>query len=135
MLKDFKDFVLRGSVVDLAVGVVIGAAFGAVITSFVKNLLTPLIAIPGKTNFGSLSFTVRHSTFHYGTFINDLVAFVLIAAAVFFVVVRPVNALMARRRRGQETEADTRVCPECLSDIPMAARRCAHCTSVLEPVA
>ncbi|MGD0321308.1 MAG: large conductance mechanosensitive channel protein MscL [Acidimicrobiales bacterium] len=132
-MKDFKTFILRGSVVDLAVGIVIGAAFTAVVSSFVKNLLTPLVTIPGKVNFSALHVTVRHSVFAYGTFLNDLVSFVIVAAAVFFFVVRPVNALMARRRRGQETEPDTRDCPECLSEIPAAARRCANCTSVVQP--
>lgn len=135
MLKDFKDFILRGNVVDLAVGIVVGAAFGAVVTSFVKNLLTPLVTVPGKTNFSNLKVSVHGSTFFYGSFLNDLISFLMIATAVFFVVVRPLNALMARRRRGQEPESETRPCPECLSDIPCAARRCAHCTSVIEPAA
>lgn len=135
MLKDFKDFILRGNVVDLAVGIVIGAAFGTVVSSFVKNLLTPLVTIPGKTNFSELTFTVHNSVFHYGSFLNDIVSFVIIAAAVFFFVVKPVNALIARRRRGQETEDETRICPECLSEVPFAARRCAFCTSELEPAA
>ncbi|MHB8328154.1 MAG: large conductance mechanosensitive channel protein MscL [Acidimicrobiales bacterium] len=135
MLKDFKEFVLRGNVVDLAVGIVIGAAFGAVVSSFVKNLLTPLVSIPGKANFAQLHFTIRSSTFFYGIFLNTLISFLLIAAAVFFFVVRPVNALVARRRKGQENDPDTRQCPECLSDVPCAARRCAFCTSSLEPAA
>lgn len=135
MLKDFKGFILRGNVVDLAVGIVIGAAFGTVVSSFVKNLLTPLVSIPGKANFSDLKFTIHHSTFNYGSFLNDLISFVIVSAAVFFVVVRPINTLVARRRRGQEVEPDTRPCPECLSEIPMAARRCAHCTSVLEEAA
>src|SRR5947209_5413980 len=97
-MKDFKAFILRGSVVDLAVGVVIGAAFGAVVTSLVNDLLTPLISIPGKSNFADLHFTVRHSVFAYGRFLNAVVAFLLIAAAVYFFVVLPVNALMARRK-------------------------------------
>lgn len=135
MLKDFKDFILRGNVVDLAVGIVIGAAFGTVVSSFVKNLLTPLVSIPGKANFSALHFTVHGSTFNYGQFVNDLISFVIIAAAVFFVVVKPVNALIARRRRGQEVPSDTRPCPECMSDIPTAARRCAFCTSEVLPAA
>jgi len=135
VLKDFKDFVLRGNVVDLAVGIVIGAAFGTVVSSFVKNLLTPLVSIPGKANFGDLHFTVHGSTFFYGQFINDLVSFVIIAAAVFFVVVRPLNALVARRKRGQEAPSESRPCPECMSDIPLGARRCAFCTSEVQPVA
>ena len=129
MLKDFKAFILRGNVVDLAVGIVIGAAFGTVVSSFVKNLLTPLVTIPGKVNFSDLHLTVRHSTFFYGTFLNDLVSFIVIAAAVFFFVVRPVNALMAHRRVEPEVESTTRDCPECLSSIPKAATRCAFCTA------
>ena len=127
MLKDFKKFILRGNVVDLAVGIVIGAAFGAVVASFVKNLLTPLVTIAGKTNFGALHFTVRHSVFNYGVFLNDLISFVLVAAAVFFVVVRPLNRYLARRH--DDSELDSRACPECLSTIPTAARRCAYCTA------
>jgi large conductance mechanosensitive channel len=134
-MKDFKAFILRGNVVDLAVGIVIGAAFTAVVTAFVGNLLTPLIAIPGKTNFSALSFTVGGGTFHYGLFVNALIEFVLVSAAVFFLVVRPLNALMTRRRAGQETEPGTRDCPECLSEIPTAARRCSFCTSEVPPVA
>jgi large conductance mechanosensitive channel len=129
VLKDFKAFILRGNVVDLAVGIVIGAAFGTVVASFVKNLLTPLVSIPGKANFSNLHFTVRHSTFLYGSFLNDLISFVIIAAAVFFFVVRPVNSLMARRKTEPEVEADTRDCPECLSSIPKAATRCAFCSA------
>ncbi|HEV2368616.1 MAG TPA: large conductance mechanosensitive channel protein MscL [Acidimicrobiales bacterium] len=135
MLKDFKAFVLRGNVVDLAVGVVIGAAFGTVVSSFVKNLLTPLVTIPGKVNFSSLHVTVRHSVFNYGTFINDVVSFVIVAAAIFFLVVRPINSLMARRRTEVETASETRDCPECLSSIPVAASRCAFCTAKVTPVA
>ncbi|HUY62985.1 MAG TPA: large conductance mechanosensitive channel protein MscL [Acidimicrobiales bacterium] len=135
MLKDFKDFVLRGNVVDLAVGIVVGTAFGVVVKSFVSNLLTPLVSIPGKANFQSLHFTINHSTFGYGTFLNDLISFLIVATAIFFFVVRPINALVARRRRGQETEPDTRNCPECLSEVPAAARRCAFCTSPLDSAA
>ena len=136
MLKDFKAFVLKGNVVDLAVAVVIGAAFGKVVDALVKDLLTPLIAIPGKSDFAKLHFTVRHSTFLYGAFINEVVAFVLIAAAVFFFVVKPMNVLIARRNRGETADADpsTRDCPFCLSAIPTAAKRCAHCTSEVTPV-
>lgn len=135
MLKDFKSFILRGNVVDLAVGIVIGAAFGTVVSSFVKNLLTPLVSIPGKVNFSNLHVTVRHSTFLYGTFLNDLISFVIIAAAVFFFVVRPVNTLMSRRRTEPEVDATTRDCPECLSSIPKAATRCAFCTAKVPAVA
>jgi large conductance mechanosensitive channel len=131
MIKDFKAFVLKGNVVDLAVAVVIGAAFGKVIDAVVKGLLTPLIAIPGKTNFGDLEFAIRQSHFFYGAVINEIISFVLIAAAVFFFVVKPMNALIARRNRGETADPDptTRDCPFCLSVIPLAATRCAHCTS------
>jgi large conductance mechanosensitive channel len=128
MLKDFKTFVLRGNVVDLAVGVVIGAAFAAVVTSFVENILTPIIGIPGSADFSDLHFTISGSTIRYGAFINSLIAFLLIAAAVFFLVVRPVNALMARRKTEPEVEATTKDCPHCLSSIPQPASVCAFCT-------
>jgi large conductance mechanosensitive channel len=129
MLKDFKQFLLRGNVVDLAVGVVIGIAFGAVITALVDDLITPVIgALFGKRDFSALTFTVNGSVFKYGAFINAVIAFVLIAAAVFFLVVRPVNALMTRRRTELPVDPTTRDCPECLSSIPKTARRCAFCT-------
>jgi large conductance mechanosensitive channel len=132
MLKGFKEFILRGNVVDLAVAVVIGAAFGAVVAAFVKDLITPLIAaIFGKPDFSALSFTVNKSQFFYGSFINAVISFVLIAAAVYFVIVVPMNAMAARRARGQDPT--TRECPECLSEIPVGARRCSHCTSELSP--
>jgi large conductance mechanosensitive channel len=127
MLKEFRAFVLRGNVVDLAVAVVIGAAFTAVVNSLVRDLITPIIAaIFGEPDFGGLSFTINGSHFAYGRFINAVITFVLVAAALFFFVVRPVNYLMARRR---EVEATTRDCPECLSEIPIAATRCAFCTT------
>lgn len=129
MLKEFKAFLLRGNVVDLAVAVVIGAAFGAVVTSFVTNLLTPVIAIPGSTDFSNLRFTIGGGTFNYGQFINDVVSFVLIGTGVFFFVVKPVNALMARHKTEPDVESKTKECPECLSSIPGAARRCAFCTA------
>jgi large conductance mechanosensitive channel len=135
MLKDFKAFVLRGNVVDLAIAVVIGAAFGAVVQAFVKDLLTPLISIPGKANFQDLKFTIRDSVFAYGDFFNVLIAFVTIAAAVFFFVVRPINILMARRRTETDVESKTRECPECLSNIPTGASRCAFCTARVKPLA
>ncbi len=128
MLKDFKAFLLRGNVVDLAVAVVLGAAFGAVITALVKDLITPLLAIPGKTDFSSLNFRIRKSTFAYGDFLNALIAFVSIAAAIFFFVVRPVNALMARRKTEPDVESITKDCEHCLSSIPTAASVCAFCT-------
>jgi large conductance mechanosensitive channel len=130
MLNDFKAFLLRGNVVDLAVAVVVGAAFGAVVTALVADLITPIIAaIIGKPDFSNLTFTIHHSTFRYGHFINALIAFVSIAAAVFFFVVVPVNALMARRKTEPPVDENVRTCPECLSEIPVAARRCAFCTA------
>jgi len=136
-VKDFKQFLLRGSVVDLAVGIVIGAAFGAVVTAFVGAFLTPLIALAtGKANISALAFTAGTNpptTFPYGLFLNALIALVLIAAAVFFLVVRPVNHLMQRRKTEPDVDATTRDCPECLSSIPMAARRCAFCTAEVAP--
>jgi large conductance mechanosensitive channel len=136
MLRDFKAFLLRGNVVDLAVAVVIGAAFGAVVQGLVKDLLTPIIAaIVGKPNFSQLTFTIHGSQFFYGDFINVAIAFVSIAAAVFYFVVVPVNALVARSRREPPAEANTRNCPECLSVIPQQARRCAFCTAEVAPAA
>lgn len=129
MLRDFKQFLLRGNVVDLAVGVVMGAAFGAVVTGLVTDLVTPLIsAVAGKHDFSTLSFTVNHSTFNYGSFINAVISFLTIATAVFFFVVRPINVLFARRKVEPPVDPATRQCPECLSEIPVAARRCAFCT-------
>jgi large conductance mechanosensitive channel len=130
MFKEFKTFLLRGNMVDLAVAVVIGAAFGAVIAALVKDLITPLIAaLFGKPDFGGLAFSLNHSVFRYGDFINAVVTFVLVAAAVFFFVVVPVNRLQARSRREPPADPTTRKCPECLSEIPVGARRCAFCTS------
>jgi len=130
MLKDFKTFLLRGNVVDLAVGIVIGAAFGALVTAFVRDLITPIIAaIIGKPDFSALMFTINGSTFHYGDFINVLIAFVSIAAAVFFFVVQPVNALMARQKTSPDPDSEVVPCTECLSEIPRGARKCAYCAS------
>jgi large conductance mechanosensitive channel len=130
MLKDFKEFVLRGNVVDLAVAVVVGAAFGALVAALVEDLLTPVIAaIIGKPDFSNLTFTINGSVFKYGAFLNAVIAFLLIAAAVLFFVLKPVNALMARRKTELPVDPMTRRCPECLSEIPMAARRCAFCTA------
>jgi large conductance mechanosensitive channel len=131
-VKDFKQFLLRGNVVDLAVGIVIGVAFGAVVTALVKDLITPIVAaIFGSHDFSSLTFTIHKSRFLYGDFVNALLSFVTVAAAVFFLVVKPVNALMARRRTEPPVDETTRQCPECLSEVPIAARRCAFCTSSL----
>lgn len=135
MLQGFKQFMLRGNVLDLAVAVVMGAAFGAVVTALVKDLITPLIAaIVGKPDFSAIQFVVNGSKFPIGDFINALVSFLLIGAAVYFFVVLPVNALLARIRRGDAPPPDptTKKCPECLSEIPIAARRCAFCTSELQ---
>ena len=130
MAKEFKAFLLRGNVVDLAVGIVIGAAFGAVVTALVRDLITPIVAaLIGEPDFSGLTFTINHSTFHYGDFINVLIAFLSISAAVFFFVVKPVNALMARRKTGVDVESETRPCSECLSEIPRQARKCAFCAS------
>jgi large conductance mechanosensitive channel len=135
ILNDFKQFLLRGNVVDLAVAVVIGAAFGAVITALVQDLLTPLIAaIGGQQDFSALDFTINSSTFRYGDFINKVFTFVMIAAAVFFFVVVPINALIARSRKEPPADPTTRKCPECLSEIPIDARRCAFCTSQVSAV-
>lgn len=130
MLDGFKKFILRGNVVDMAVGVVIGAAFATVVGAFTKDLLTPLIgAIIGKTgDFATFTFHVRGSVFNIGDLINQAISFLLVAAAVYFFVVTPVNALMARMHRNDPVPAPTtRKCPECLSDIPIEAKRCAHC--------
>lgn len=132
VLKEFRAFLLRGNVVDLAVAVVIGVAFGDVVKSLVADILTPVIAIPGSADFSTLDFTINGSVFRYGAFFNAVISFVTIAAAVFFFVVRPVNALMARRRTEPDVESTTRDCPECLSSIPVAARRCAFCTAEVQ---
>ncbi len=131
MLEGFKQFILRGNVLDLAVAVVMGAAFGAVVTALVKDLITPFIAaIVAKPDFAAIAFTVNGSKFPVGDFINALVSFILIGAAVYFFIVLPVNALLARMRRGEVApDPTTKKCPECLSDVPIAARRCAFCTS------
>ena len=133
-MKGFKKFLMRGNVIDLAVAVVIGAAFGAVITELVKDLITPLIAaIVGKPDFSAIQFTVNNSKFMIGDFINSLVSFILIGVAVYFFIVLPMNSLMARMHRGEVPPDPTvKKCPECLSDVPIAARRCAFCTSPLE---
>jgi large conductance mechanosensitive channel len=130
MLDGFKKFILRGNVVDMAVGVVIGAAFGGVITALTKDLLTPLIAaIVGKPDFSAIHFTIRGTPFPVGDFVNAIVSFLLIASVIYFFVVLPVNTLVARMKRGEKPpDPTTKKCPECLSEIPIEARRCAHCT-------
>lgn len=130
MLKEFREFILRGNLVDLAVAVVIGTAFGAVVAAFVKDLVTPLIAaIGGKPDFGALVFTINGSKFLYGDFINAFIAFLIVAAVIFFAVIKPVNALMARFQPAPAVDVRTRPCPHCISDIPVEATRCAFCTS------
>jgi large conductance mechanosensitive channel len=133
MLKGFKQFVLRGNVLDLAVAVVIGGAFGKIVAALVKDLLTPLIAVVGgKPDFSAIHFTVRGTSFAIGDFVNEVVSFLLVAVAIYFFVVAPVNALNERRKRGQAPpDPTTKTCPECLTEVPIAARRCAACTSVL----
>ncbi|MGH8900160.1 MAG: large conductance mechanosensitive channel protein MscL [Egibacteraceae bacterium] len=127
MLEDFKAFILRGNVLDLAIGVMIGAAFGTVVESLVKDVFTPLLAIPGQTNFESLQLTIGGGVIKYGAFVNAVIAFLTIAVAVFFFVVRPMNALMARRGMGTDPDAGTKDCEHCLSSIPARARVCAFC--------
>lgn len=131
MLKDFKSFILRGNTVDLAVAVVIGAAFGAIVTSLVKDLITPLIAaIGGKPDFSNLYFTVNQSRFLYGDFINAVISFLIIASVVFFLIVQPINRMLVRVNRNKKSEDPSeKKCPQCLSTIPIAAKRCAFCTS------
>ena len=133
-MRGFKTFLLRGNVVDLAVGVVIGLAFGTVITAFVKDLVTPLIAsLGGQPNFASLYFTINHSRFPYGDFINALLAFLIVAAVVYLFVVMPFTALVARSHKEPPADPTIKKCPDCLSDIPVDARRCAFC-GVPQPV-
>jgi large conductance mechanosensitive channel len=128
-MKDFREFLLRGNLVDMAVGIVIGIAFAAVVTALVADLVTPLIAaIGGNPDFSNLSFTINKSHFLYGAFINALITFVVIAAVIFYAVVKPVNALMARRKTEPPIDSTTKECPQCLSQIPVTARRCAFCT-------
>jgi large conductance mechanosensitive channel len=135
MVSGFKRFLLRGNVIELAVAVVIGVAFGAVVTAFVEDLLTPLIAVIfGKPDFSALTFTINGSRFFYGDFINKVISFVSIAAAVYFLVVVPSNMLIERSRREPPPDPTLKKCPECLSMIPVEARRCAYCTAVLSIV-
>lgn len=132
MMKEFKQFLLRGNVVDLAVGVVIGAAFGTIVTSLVTDILTPLIgAIAKVPNFDGLVFTINNSIFKYGHFLNALISFLLVAGAVFFFVVKPVNVLISRSRKEPPADPTTKKCPECLSEIPIEAKRCAHCAELV----
>ena len=135
MLREFRSFLLRGNLVDLAIAVVVGTAFGAVVTAFVADLVTPLIAaVGGQPDFGELDFTINGSRFAYGAFLNALVSFVIAATVVFFLVLKPVNALMDRMRTEPDVESETRPCPECLSQIPAPASRCAFCSTEVTPV-
>jgi len=132
MAGGFRQFLLRGNVVDLAVGVVVGAAFGGVVTSFTKDLLTPLIAaLAGKPDFAAIQFTINGSKFLVGDFVNAFVSFVIVAAAVYYLVVLPINALVSRARKEPPADPTTQKCPQCLSEIPIGAKRCAFCTSTL----
>ena len=128
-MKGFKTFLMRGNVVDLAVGVVIGVAFGATVAAFVKDLMTPLIAaLFGKPDFSNLTFTVNNSKFLYGDFINAVVSFFIVAVVIYFFVVLPFTALIARMRKEPPPDPTTKKCPECLSEIPLEAKRCAFCS-------
>lgn len=131
ILGDFKTFILRGNVVDLAVGVVIGAAFTAVVSAFTKDLLTPLIGIPGQLNFSDLTFVVNGSKFLVGDFVNTIISFLLTAFVVFFFVVRPVNWLVSRNKQVPAAAPSTKDCPRCISKIHIQATRCPNCTSEL----
>ena len=132
-MQGFKQFLLRGNVVDMAVGIVVGAAFGTVVTSFVKDLLTPFIAaIVRKPDFSAIAFELHGSKFLIGDFVNNIVSFLLIATAVYFAVVLPINTLVARARKAPPADPTTKKCPECISEIPIQAKRCAFCTSALE---
>ena len=132
MLKDFKQFILRGNVVDLAIGVVMGAAFTSVVNSLVKDILTPFIAAGFKQpDVSGLYFTLNHSRFAYGNFINSLISLVIVSTAIYFFVVTPLNTLIARMRKEAPVDPATKKCPQCLSEIPKEAKRCAYCTSQL----
>lgn len=132
MLKEFRDFIMRGNVIDLAVGIVIGAAFGSVVTSLVGDILTPLLGLLSVPDFATLSFQAGEASVNYGLFLNALISFLLVAAAIFFFVVKPMNAMAARGAKDAPAEAPTtKACPFCASDIPVAATRCPHCTSQL----
>ncbi len=134
-LNEFKAFILRGNVVDLAIAVVIGAAFSGIVTALVKDLITPLIAaIGGQPNFSAISFTINNSHFLIGDFINSVVSFLIIASVIFFLVIKPLNLLMARRKHALPPDPTTRECPYCLSEIPLKATRCAFCTSEIPTI-
>jgi large conductance mechanosensitive channel len=136
MLKDFKQFILRGNVIDLATAVAVGGAFTAIVNSLVKDLITPLVgAVYGKNTLQTAYFTFHKSTFLYGDFINAIITFIIISCVIFFLIIRPINKLMTLTQRHKEKPASkTRTCPECLSDIPKAAHRCMYCTAKVTPV-
>lgn len=130
ILKEFRDFIARGNLVDLAVAVVIGTAFAELVDSLVRNMITPLIAaVFGQPNFSTLSFSINGSVFAYGDFMNALITFLSVAAAIFFFVVKPMNVLQSRVKKGEDPTVKD--CPECLMEIPHAAKRCGHCTTQL----
>ena len=132
MLKEFRDFIMRGNVIDLAVGIVIGAAFGSVVTSFVGDILSPLLGVLSVPDFATLSFQAGEATVSYGVFLNALISFLLVAAAIFFFVIKPMNAMTARLKKPDaSSEPPIKACPFCATDIPVAATRCPHCTSQL----
>jgi large conductance mechanosensitive channel len=128
-LNDFKAFILRGNVVDLAVGIVIGAAFSGIVTAFVKDIMTPLIGLPGKLDLSRYHYIVRNSDFQFGDFLNAVISFLIVAAVIFFLVVRPVNALLARAKTEAPPDPTTQNCPFCYNTIPLQATRCGFCTS------
>jgi large conductance mechanosensitive channel len=134
-LSDFKEFITKGNVIDIAVGIVIGLAFTMVVMAFVADIITPLIGVAGHFNFASITLTIRGSTFLFGAFLNELISFALIAAVVFFLVVRPVAQMEARAKAKKPVPPTTHECPECLSQIPLKAKRCSFCTSPVTPVA
>jgi large conductance mechanosensitive channel len=133
VIKEFKTFLLRGNVVDLAVAVVIGVAFGAVVTALVEDIITPIIAaIGGQPDFSTLTFTINGSVFKYGSFFNAVISFVIIALVIFFVVIKPMSMVIARMARGEKpADPTTKLCPECLSEVPLGASKCKFCTSPL----
>jgi large conductance mechanosensitive channel len=133
MLKGFRDFVLRGNIIDLAVAVVIGGAFGKIVTALVKDIITPLIgAIGGQPDFSGFTFTINNSKFMIGDFFNELISFLIIAAVIYFLVVIPMNTLMKQLKKGEKKDPTEKACPECLSMVPLKAHRCKFCTAVLK---
>lgn len=133
VIDGFKNFIIRGNAVDLAVGVVIGASFGTVVSTLVRGLLTPFIGAVAKVpDFSGLTFTINGSKFMYGEFINALISFLLVATAIYFFVVLPINAIVAKMKRKEAANPTTKKCPECLSEIPLEAKRCAHCTQIVK---